>query len=67
MARLPRGEKQHRENMISRVLRRCRYGLTEQDIAAETGLDRRTVNNYLRSLNRQEHAYKDGKYWYPED
>lgn len=64
MARLCVGEKERRAGRIERVLRRCRLGLTESDIAAETGLHRRTVNNYLRELLQTGRVVRDGRYWY---
>lgn len=65
MARLPEGEKEQRANRISRLLQKCGLGLSEQDIAEETGLDRRTVNNYLRQLDEEERAHREGRKWYP--
>ncbi len=66
MARLAKGEREHRFQRIYRLLHRYRWGITEQEIAHETGLDRRTVNNYLRALHKANKAYKEGKYWYAE-
>ena len=65
MARLPKGEKQNRANRVSHLLQRCRLGLSEQEIAEETGLDRRTINNYLRQLDGQEKAHRQGRKWFP--
>lgn len=65
MARLPRGEKQRRSNKVAHLLHRCRLGLSEQEIAEETGWDRRTVNNYLRELDREEKAHRKGRKWFP--
>jgi DNA-binding NarL/FixJ family response regulator len=66
MARLPQGEKDRRAKCIARVLQRCRLGLSEQEIAQETGLHRRTVNNYLRGLSTEEKVRKNGRYWFPD-
>jgi predicted transcriptional regulator len=65
MARLPEGEKKQRANKIGRLLRQCRFGLTEQEISEETGLHRRTVNNYLRELDEEEQAHRQGRKWFP--
>lgn len=65
MARLPEGEKQRRLSRLFRLLNRCRLGLTEQELSAEMGWDRRTTNNYLRELDRQQKAHRDGRKWYP--
>lgn len=47
------------------LLMRHGLGLTEAEIADEMGLERRTINNYLRKLETQGKAYKDGLYWLP--
>ncbi len=65
MARLPDGEKERRLNRLTKLLGRCRLGLTEQEVAEEMGWDRRTANNYLRELDEQEQAHRDGRKWYP--
>ena len=65
MARLPKGAKQRRARSVQYLLRRCRLGLTEQEIAQELGLHRRTVNNYLRQLNEEDAAYREGTLWFP--
>ena len=35
MARLPKGEKERQKGTLSRLLNRCRLGLTEQEVAEE--------------------------------
>ncbi len=65
MARLPKGEKQERLSRVARLLNRCRFGLDEQDVSQELGWDRRTTNNYLRELDRQEKAHRNGRKWFP--
>ncbi len=65
MARLPEGEKKNRLNHLANLLKRCRLGLHEQEVAEEMGWDRRTANNYLRELDQQERAHRDGRKWYP--
>ena len=65
MARLSEGEKERRLGKVSRLLNRCR-GLYEREVAEEMGWDRRTANNYLRELNEQKKAYKNGRLWFPD-
>ena len=50
---------------ISLLLMRNARGLTEAEIADEMRLERRSINNYLRELEYQGKAFKDGLYWYP--
>ena len=66
MARLPKGEHEERTQMIFRLLQRHRFGLKESEIAEETDLHRRVVNNYLRKLRKECKVYKDGRYWFSE-
>jgi hypothetical protein len=66
MARLPQGEKQRRLSKVSRLLNRCRLGLTEQEVSEEMGWDRRTTNNYLRELDQNAKVYRNGRKWYPD-
>ena len=66
MARLPKGEREERSRRIFRLLQRHRFGLKESEIAEETGLHRRVVNNYLRELRRKRKARKKGRYWFSE-
>jgi transposase len=44
-------------------IRRC-DGASERELAEMTGLQRRSVNNYLRELERDGIAWKEGRYWY---
>lgn len=64
MARLQKGEREERENMLYRLLRRLRWGVRESEIAEELGWQRRTVNNYLRKLNKDGKVYQDGRSWF---
>ena len=66
MARLYEGERARRERQVHRLLRRHCFGLRESEIAATLGWDRRTVNNYLRTLRRQRLIYKEGRDWFAE-
>jgi CRISPR-associated endonuclease/helicase Cas3 len=65
---MPRIDDEDRRNRLERIhllLARNARGLTEGEIADEVRLERRTVNNYLRELEFQGKAFKDGLYWFP--
>ena len=64
MARLPQGEREERSHNILRLLQRHRWGLREGEIAEETDLDRRTINNYLRELAQANKVDKEGRLWF---
>ena len=40
-------------------------GVREQELAALTELERRSVNNYLRELEADGKIYKEGWEWFP--
>ena len=65
MPKIDEATKQQRLDQIHLMLSRHTLGLTEAEIADEIGLERRTTNNYLRELETQGKAYKDGLYWIP--
>jgi CRISPR-associated endonuclease/helicase Cas3 len=65
MPKIDEATRQQRLDRISLLLMRNIRGLTEGEIADEVQIDRRTVNNYLRELDYQGKAYKDGIYWFP--
>lgn len=67
MARLFVGEKETKASKVVRLLRAYDFGLREIEVAEILGWDRRTVNNYLRDLESQERAYKEGRLWYAEE
>jgi len=64
MARLQKGERKDKENALYRLLRRLRWGVREVEIAEELGWQRRTVNNYLRQLEKEEKARQEGRSWF---
>jgi len=64
MARLPKGEREDKENVLYRLLRRLRFGVRESEISAELGWQRRTVNNYLRKLKDKDKADREGRSWF---
>jgi CRISPR-associated endonuclease/helicase Cas3 len=65
MPKIDEATKQQRLDRIHLLLARNARGITEAEIADEMGLERRTANNYLRELEFQGKAFKDGLYWYP--
>ena len=64
MARLRKGDKASKERRIQRLLHYYEFGLRESEIASELGWQRRTVNNYLRSLREGGKVYKEGREWF---
>ncbi|MCL5610997.1 MAG: WYL domain-containing protein, partial [Chloroflexi bacterium] len=65
MPRIDDTARQQRLDRIHLLLTRNARGVTEAEIADEINLERRTVNNYLRDLEFQGKALKDGLYWFP--
>jgi hypothetical protein len=64
MARLQKGERKDKENTLYRLLRRLRFGVRESEVAEELGWERRTANNYLRKLKKEEKAEREGRSWF---
>ncbi len=64
MARLRAGEQENRQNFILRLLKGSRWGIKESEVAQEMGVNRRTANNYLRKLEKDDKAEKDGRLWF---
>lgn len=64
MARLHKGEREDREGILYRLLRRLRFGVRESEVAEELGWHRRTVNNYLRKLKEENKAKREGRSWF---
>lgn len=67
MARLRDGEKAGKEQAVEQTLWQHLFGLREAELAAELGWERRTLNNYLRELERQGRIYKEGRSWFVEE
>jgi DNA-binding IclR family transcriptional regulator len=67
MARLPEGERRRRTRLVRTVLYEHPFGLRESEMANELGWQRRTVNNYLRSLESKGLVYKEGRDWFADD
>ena len=66
MARLRKGEKGSKETKVKRSLHHHFFGVKESELADELGWDRRTVNNYLRKLEREGEAYKEKWLWFKD-
>ncbi len=64
MARLQKGEREDKESALYRLLRRLRFGVRESEVAEELGWERRTTNNYLRKLKKEEKAEREGRSWF---
>ncbi len=64
MARLQKGEREDKESALYRLLRRLRFGVRESEVAEELGWQRRTANNYLRKLKKEEKAEREGRSWF---
>jgi CRISPR-associated endonuclease/helicase Cas3 len=62
MPKTDQDTKQKRIDLVYRLLEQ-HDGLTEQEIAARLGFERRAVNNYLHELEIQGRVYKDGRDW----
>jgi DNA-binding IclR family transcriptional regulator len=66
MARISQGEKSRKTRRVRRVLIQHPYGLRESELTRVLGWDRRTVNNYLRALQRKGLIYKEGWDWFAD-
>ena len=64
MARLNEGERKGRQNFLLRILKGFRWGIRESELAEELGWGRRTLNNYLRDLKKEDKAYREGRSWF---
>lgn len=66
MARLFAGEHQSKTSALWRLLRGCN-GLRESEAAQILRWERRTTNNYLRTLKQRGKASKEGRLWHAEE
>jgi len=64
MARLAKGEREEKRNLVLRLLKRFRWGIREEELSQEMGWQRRTLNNYLHDLEQDDKAYRDGRSWF---
>ncbi|MEW5718611.1 MAG: hypothetical protein AB1817_08300 [Chloroflexota bacterium] len=67
MARLFAGEKDCKSDDVLGALQSHDFGLRESELAELLEWDRRTVNNYLRELQAQEQAHKEGRLWFADE
>lgn len=67
MARLFKGEKDGKQRRVWWVVKSAPWGVTEAEAADTLGIDRRTLNNYLRTLSKEGKAKKEGTRWYSQD
>lgn len=63
MPKVDQATYQDRKMRVFLTLRRFPNGLTEAELEQATGLQRRTVHNYLRALEIEGKVFKDGIYW----
>ncbi len=63
MPKIAEATREGRKERVFLSLRRNTQGLTEAELAAEIGFERRTLNNYLRDLEMEGKVYKDGRLW----
>lgn len=64
MPRIPGDAKSERQERLLFELRRHPDGLSEAELSDLLGLDRRTVNNYLREMEPEGQLYKEGALWF---
>ena len=64
MAKLQKGEREEKESKLYRLLKRLRFGVRESEISQELGWQRRTVNNYLRKLKKENKIDREGRSWF---
>lgn len=64
MPKIDQATRQKRLERVYRLLLRNQNGLTQKEIADELNLGQRSVNNYLRDLDIQGKAYKEGRLWF---
>lgn len=66
MARITEWEKSQKTSEVQQILIEHPFGLRESELTGELGWERRTVNNYLRALESEGLAYKEGWDWYAD-
>jgi predicted DNA-binding transcriptional regulator YafY len=67
MPRIPEGARQQAVERVWLTIKRHPAGITEAEVARFTGLERRTLNNYLRELDDIGKIGKEGTLWFPLD
>lgn len=63
MPRISETKKLYRKERVEALLQRF-DGMAENEISKTLNIERRTTNNYLRELEMEGKAYKDGTLWY---
>lgn len=63
MARIDEQTKRQRKDRVQLIVASAN-GLRESEVAAQAGLEPRTVNNYLHELEYEGHVFKDGLLWF---
>ncbi len=63
MAKVDQDTIERSRERVYLTLRQYPNGLTEADLEQVTGIQRRTLNNYLRALENEGKVYKDGIAW----
>lgn len=65
MPRISDYDLRRREELVLMYIRRFPDGITASQIAEDMSIERRTVDNYLKSLQQRNEIDKEGKYWFP--
>ena len=67
MPKIDESTKRQRKERVWLEIQRHANGITENELAQELGIERRTMHNYLVELEQEGKIYKDehGPYWYP--
>ncbi|MCB0116283.1 MAG: hypothetical protein KDD84_19420, partial [Caldilineaceae bacterium] len=64
MPRVEGSAKQQNKEKTWLWVKRSQFGITEGELEEKTGVQRRTLNNYLRELEHEGKIYKDGQCWH---
>lgn len=64
MARLAEGEREEKRSKLLRALKFFGWGIREAELSEELGWQRRTLNNYLRDLEQEDQAHREGRSWF---
>ena len=63
MARIDGPSEQQTRDRVWIIVRRHPNGISAKEVAAELGMERRTVDNYLAKLDNEGRIFKEGIYW----
>jgi len=64
MPRISAQELERRMQLVFLRVKSSADGITEKEIETATGIDRRTVNNYLNQMVDDGKVYKEGRLWF---